>query len=106
MAKDKKTAKAKKERPQLRVVAIPTGFKMGWMRLETMKRWMLLKYRYVKSDRKCPWRLVLLVESDKEYQELKKFDFRTQVAKVLQCSRRDSGKLLKLVEAELEKLNV
>lgn len=91
---------------KMRVVAIPTGFKMGWMRLETQKRWMLLKYGYAKSDKKCPWRLTLLVESDKEYQELKKFDFRTQVAKVLQCSRRDSGKLLKLVEAELEKLNV
>ena len=67
-------------------------------------------FRYLSSvEKECTKMLnqaeQSIVSSDKEYQELKKFDFRTQVAKVLQCSQRDSRKLLKLVEAELEKLN-
>ena len=92
-----KASGASKATPKLWVGRIPTGKDMGWLKLMTIKRWRLLRYRRDEKDSECPWRVEIVTETQAEYERLKNLDCATQLSTVLMCSKRDARKLMKMI---------
>lgn len=85
---------------------IPMGKDCGWLKLMTTKRWRLLRYRREEKDKVHPWRVDILTETKAEYKRLKGLDLATQLATVLDCSKRDARKLMKLIGEALREVEV
>ena len=97
---------ASKATPKVWVVRIPMGKDCGWLELMTTRRWRLLRYRREEKDKVHPWRVDILTETKAEYKRLKGLDLATQLATVLDCSKRDARKLMKLIGEALREVEV